>query len=277
MLRSKVHIGSWVIVLLMGLLCGCTQRPKVPESPRWQWQKSEDLIRRLPSMSEARWDVPKVSLASMQIGLLEFTGSSGSGIATQQAAMQMAVFEKGGKIKVVDRTRISEVETELRMKVSGYEKMADTERAKAVGEMIHADYLLVGTVGEFGATSQSIQIKAEFAPGEFDRYTKEYNAYHDAMEKRDGSPIRYIPFVGMPDTSELIESASIRSPSQLQDEIDGKTKPDFIQLSKATIAVRLIDLKTGRAVWFYNGEITGIGSIETIRSIIANMLNELVK
>lgn len=286
MYRAVLNVlaASMLVVWLVGV-GGCSSAVKIdpPAEPAWRFETVEEFLTKYPQVRESNWEGDRVEMGGKTVGLLEYTGLNGAGMATQQTAMQMASCERAGKLRVVDRTRLSEIEKQLRLTVDGWEKLSETERAKKVGQLQAADFFLAGDVGEFKSDNQMIVLRAKFNPGEIEKYETEFAAFstrlNDELKKLDSTGEQLTPLWISNTQAKRFQLLSlqekVKTPAAWRQDIETRSRPENIQVSKVTINTRLIDLRTGRAVWFFNGETSGVGSTDTMKNVVTQMLESL--
>ena len=283
------------IVVSVGMLVGgcvtipvAPTMPAPPQSPRTQLQSIEAVVNTPPVLnfhkSESTKDTREKKLAT-----LDFTdsgGAGGAGSGTLVADMLNISFLRMG-IPVVERQHIQKIIAEQEI-VRQSKELTEEERARLIGRIAKADYIIFGAVTEYVAADRDVQLGWFIPDKEKQRYSREVEAY---QSERAGFNVQYLQYLRhvqiynrakgssrymiMPEKStapkvptleELEDMAAARAP-----------RTQLARVANIGVTARVINVQTGKIVWIGQAAKRHLQLQEGLQELTNKMVEHFLK
>lgn len=263
-------------------------RPTKPVAPKVRWQTEDDVIRRTtPFTATGEDNLP--SFSDQSIGVTDFEGDpKGGPLLSNQIWTE--VLERKGQVKVVDRSRIENVMSELRRKNEDWVKLSESEKAKQIGKLIGADFLLFGTITSYKSEDLQLTFAQIIEESEADRYKAEYKTYRDAMEAeisrlqdKINGPETLIPIIGKQNKQryqsqkETLEKELQAVPSYETLETHLKRQTNLHTISTMGTTAKIVEVTSGKVVWVGRGSRRDTSNEGAVREITKDLLKSILK
>jgi curli biogenesis system outer membrane secretion channel CsgG len=201
------------------------------------------------------------------IAILEFqdprggqTGAGGGALVADTLAIS---YSRSGKMQVVERQKLESILREHGIRAGEI----DVERARQIGVLVRAEYLLAGAVTEYESATREVQLGRIIPENERRRYDRESQAFAGAAAEYKQAYARYVAefdqwstlaYAGNPRARELArhqvrrggQLPPVRSLEEIEEELASRGKRSVLA-TVATIGVtlRVFNVATGGIVW----------------------------
>lgn len=261
--RSRV----WIVASIGILVAGCAsvpvtpRMPTPPQPPRAQLQTIEAVVNTDPILNDYKKESTK-DMRQKKLATLDFTEPGGVGAAgagTQVADMlNISFFRKG--LDVVERQNIQKILAEQEI-VRQSRDLTEEERARLIGRIAKADYIVFGAVTEYIAADRDVQLGWFIPEKEKQRYSRELEAYQSEMANFSGQYQQYLQGVQSYNSAAAVWGVRgmapqifnpLKVPTLEEVEDMAIARPPRTQLARVAnigVTARVINVQTGKIVW----------------------------
>ncbi|MGD9693288.1 MAG: CsgG/HfaB family protein [Phycisphaerales bacterium] len=287
-------LGSSLIVLTSFILSGCSSLPAVPTAPAepvTRWQTIEEAAK-FDQVVVGRHEWRDASAGSPDIkgrtfGVDAFGGSvEGSGLATNTLTRQLERSGSSHGYKVVDRSKWETLRSQIDAIRRDESSGPESEKYQRIGELLNADYLLVGSVTQHRSDQQTVYLRLLADPAEFERYERDYATFKDEIAKAkreadsaiaayDLNPVMGSGAAYARKNEIELREREVRTPQAVRNDIEMKTKPEFASLAQSGIEARLIDCRTGENLFWYTANVNAQTSSRGLDQLIEDLVQRI--
>lgn len=297
MIQEKVNILKCLPVsVVLCILSGCATPKSIPEAPNLpesRWETTEEVIGRDQKQSDSNWfGSGSLSLSGKIIGIDSFSGNiTGAPLAAQVATQKLINVASQKNITVVDRSKLEKRRQELVMAQDGFTNLTEEQQLKMIGEAISADYLLDGSVVEYSSDQKNIILNKVTEEEEVDRYAQDYKKFIERLDQLQQEIEKEFKLVSlnpvdvtgsrltMAQQLSKIEALRTNTPTPaeyLELLENSRGRSDFRNIASVGITARLIDVRTGEFVWFYQNEQRRFSLQETMDIVAEDLIDSLL-
>jgi hypothetical protein len=201
--------------------------PPMPNPPRMEYPDASQVAYKPVAVDALKLPGTEISPIT-RILVAAFREAAGKDVAAVMEDNLILKLQRKGY--VVEEREIAEKAIN---DVSGGRKIASpVEIMKPLSDALKSRYFVVGSITEFSFGKEEIAVPPVIPEQEKERYLKEYNAYLKYYQADNSAPPQ-----------------PVKTVKEWEQEYAAKTKSATLPVARLGISAKMLDVKTGKAVW----------------------------
>ena len=233
--------------------------PRSPEPPKFEYPDKKSVAWK-PVALDA-YKNPDFDLSSgIALVVMNFKENNAKDVGGLVADSFILKLQRKGFV-VIERELIEKAITDLKVPASTEKKsLSGIELIKDLSEPLKTRYFLIGTINEYMSINENIIINPFIPDKEKERYQKEYDAY-TAYFKSENIP--------NPQPAKTLQEW----------ELEFNTKSQTIPMAVARVGItaKILDVKSGKAVWTGIGNVSDDGLQKGLNGLLAAMADSIAE
>ncbi len=231
--------------------------PQPPEPPKMEYPDKKTVAWK--SVNLDAYKNPEVDFSTgIPLAVMNFKEKTGMETSSQATDYLILKLQRKGYV-VIEREIVEKAITDLKAATPA-DKQASSgiELIKELSTPLKVNYFLIGSITEYMTGNENITIVPFLIDKDKERYQKEYDAYM-AYFKSENMPI----------------PQPVKTLQEWELELNAKTQSFSMPVAKVGITAKILDVKSGRAVWTSIGSISENGLQKALNLIISSMADSI--
>jgi|GEM_PF-5731928 len=204
--------------------------PPLPNPPRMEYPDAAQVAYKPVAVDALKLPGTEISPIT-RILVAAIKDSTGKDVAGLMEDNLILKLQRKGYV-VEEREIVEKAISDVAAAQGGKKIASPVEIMKPLSDALKSRYFVIGTIMEFSFGKEEIAVPPFIPEQEKDRYVKEYNAclkYYQADNSTPPQPVKTV--------------------KEWEQEYAGKTRSVTLPVARLGISAKMLDVKTGKAVW----------------------------
>lgn len=239
--------------------------PLPPEPPKAEYPDKQSVAWKPVNLDA--YKNPDADLSSgIPLAVLNFKGKSAVDIGTMAADSLIMKLQRKGFV-VIERELIEKAIADLKgpaiTELNGAppadkKTSSGIELIKDLGTPLKTRYFMISTINEYSSGNESITIIPFIPDKERERYQKEYDTY-----------MAYFKSENIPNPQ------PVKTLQEWELDLNAKTQTFSMPVARVSITAKILDVKSGKAIWTGIGNVSESGLQKGLNAILSAMADSI--